>query len=187
MRGVYACTRVKRAQRPKTKVRGACVCAVCTGTTIKRTTAFRIKECQSFQRSVCVVVRCVSLRASSRVHVASQCPVPDVGCYSEVSGIDWKVYRLAEDVMVIADRLAQTSPKGRWGRFIASAHGVLLRRLRKQRVIYLLRTRASRDRSEKPIWHSNINLVTGLSQSWLNDDFEPTRCRDFCVIAGLPR
>jgi hypothetical protein len=75
----------------------------------------------------------------------ASCPLPELGCYIDEHLYGWRIYRLSEEVVIIADCLAESSPKGWWASFIKRAHGVLLRRLGKVRVIYFLGTRASDD------------------------------------------
>lgn len=110
----------------------------------------------------------------------ASCPLPPLGHYAIDDNKRWKIYRISNDVMVLADCFSSISPKTSWARFIARAHGVLLRRLGKCRVIYLLREQ-SRGRTS---WHSNINLVTGVSQEWLDSNFNLTRTEETCVVAG---
>ncbi|KAH8878581.1 hypothetical protein GQ53DRAFT_707067 [Thozetella sp. PMI_491] len=109
-------------------------------------------------------------------------PLPDVGCYTPKNDQDWKVFRLTEDIMILVDCLAESSPKGYWRRFIARAHGVLLRRLGKVRVIYLLRVQLPNQKGH--IWHSNINLVTGVTRCWLDDNFRLSQNQGSCKVAG---
>jgi hypothetical protein len=114
----------------------------------------------------------------------ARCPLPDVGCYIDECRKGWKIYRLSEDMMVLADCFAESSPKGYWGRFIAKTHGVLLRRLGKIRVIYFLRIKAPDNLSHISLWHSNINLVTGVTKHWLDNNFRLTGTQETCVVAG---
>lgn len=111
-------------------------------------------------------------------------PLPDVGCYIDEQRYGWKIYRLSQDMMVLTDCFAESSPKGYWANFIKKAHGVLLRRLGKIRVIYLLRIKAPEDLVHLSLWHSNINLVTGITKSWLDNNFRRTDTQETCVIAG---
>ena len=85
--------------------------------------------------------------------------------------------------MILVDCLAESKPKGRWLRLLKHMHGMLLRRLGKKRVVYLVRRELESDKSE-PRWHSNINLVTGVSVAWLDDAFGPGRAEQTCVVAG---
>ncbi|KAG8166894.1 hypothetical protein KVR01_002583 [Diaporthe batatas] len=111
-------------------------------------------------------------------------PLPDLGFYADGPSKDWKIYRVSEDVMILADCLDTSTPKNQWGRFISSAHGVLLRRLGKVRVIYLLRLKTSAETGCISLWHSNINLVTGVSKQWLLDEFDRSQPQGICVVAG---
>lgn len=92
-------------------------------------------------------------------------PVPEVGGYIDMTPYGWRVHRLKENVMFIADNLQARPASTPWARFIAHAHGVLLRRLGKVRVVYMLR-----EPSDKGVfvWRSNANLVTGVSRRILD-------------------
>jgi len=114
----------------------------------------------------------------------SSCPLPKLGCYVDVHQHGWKLYRVSDDIMLISDCLAQSSPKGWWAHIILRAHGVLLRRLGKIRVIYLLRVRDSDSTGRPTLWHSNINLVTGVNKQWLDEGFQPAASQEMCVIGG---
>ncbi|KAH7133505.1 hypothetical protein EDB81DRAFT_103182 [Dactylonectria macrodidyma] len=97
--------------------------------------------------------------------------VPAVGQFVD-RGLGWKVHRISEDAMLVADNLRPNPSKGVWKQFITTAHGILLRRLGKVRVVYLIReTRAGAEQTDV-FWRSNINLVTGASRAWL-DEFQP--------------
>lgn len=112
-----------------------------------------------------------------------RCPVPELKCYTDESPLPWKVYRWAEDVLIIRDCPDRSATGTLWARFIFKAHGVLLRRLGKERVIYCLRT-SDLDGGRGSAWHSNINLVTGVSKSWLDKHFTATATCEAGVIAG---
>ena len=94
----------------------------------------------------------------------ANCQLPDVGYYIDEFDHGWKLFRLTEDTMVLADYAAGTNHKVLLQRFLAHAHGVLLRRLGKVRVVYLIRTSAMEDIEYDSLWHSNINLVTGVTK-----------------------
>ena len=112
---------------------------------------------------------------------AASCPVPEIGCYIDEPVCGWRIYRLSDDMMLLSDCLAESSPKGWWARFILKTHGVLLRQLGKVRVIYLLRTT---DTGTFSVWHSNINLVTGVTRRWLDEHFQSATSGEKGVIAG---
>ncbi|KAI9810662.1 MAG: hypothetical protein M1827_006121 [Pycnora praestabilis] len=109
--------------------------------------------------------------------------LPKIGHFIDEEDCGWRLYRITDATMILADCLSETypkdmkidSPKTAWLKFIAHAHGVLLRRLGKVRVVYIVRD----DKSEYPdtmrgtLWHSNINLVTGVTRKWLDKDFTP--------------
>jgi hypothetical protein len=113
----------------------------------------------------------------------ASCPVPEIGCYIDEPAYGWRIYRLSEDMMLLSDCLGESHPKGWWARFILKTHGALLRQLGKVRVIYLLRTTGA-DTGTVPVWHSNINLVTGVASRWLDGNFRSAASGDKCVIAG---
>ena len=92
----------------------------------------------------------------------------------------WRVYRVSPTLVAIEDcvqvmitKLRQRTPtKKRRGlvslvtRFKAWTHGVLLRRLGRRRVVWL--SKANEDGPKKDYWRGNVNLVTGLKESWLH-------------------
>jgi hypothetical protein len=114
----------------------------------------------------------------------ASCPVPEIGCYIDEPVCGWRIYRLSDDIMVLSDCLVESSPKGLWARFILKNHGVLLRQLGKVRVIYFLRTTGA-DTGTVSVWHSNINLVTGVTSRWLDGHFRTGASGGKCVIAGV--
>ncbi len=63
---------------------------------------------------------------------------------------------------------------------MTSMYDILLRRLGKKRVVYLVR-QSSDDDAQEPIWHSNANLVTGVSMDWLDESFGPGHGERYCV------
>ncbi|KAK5690097.1 hypothetical protein LTR17_026063 [Elasticomyces elasticus] len=113
------------------------------------------------------------------------CPLPEVKHHSGNVDNGWEVYRYSEDVMLLVDRFAGSEPKGnsKMDRLLASAHGVLLRRMGKVRVIYLIRARPTGDDLSGPstTWHSNVNLVTGVTGSWLAE-FHTAEALETCII-----
>ena len=113
----------------------------------------------------------------------SRLPLPAIGVAIENSELGWKLCRLSEDVMILVDCLAESNPKSRWLRLLKHMHGMLLRRLGKKRVVYLVKQGLESGKSE-PKWHSNINLVTGVSMAWLDEAFRPGRTEQTCVVAG---
>jgi hypothetical protein len=113
----------------------------------------------------------------------ASCPVPEIGCYICEPLCGWKIYRLSEDIMLLSDCLAESSPNGWWAKFILKTHGILLRQLGKVRVIYLLRTGVESGKAS--VWHSNINLVTGVSKKWLEGHFKSATSSEKGVIAGV--
>jgi hypothetical protein len=89
---------------------------------------------------------------------------------------------LSEDVAVIADCFGQTPPKDWWARLLVHAHGVLLRRLGKTRVVYLIRRSENATYRGLAEWCSNVNLVTGLTATWLDDNFEPGTSEEEYIV-----
>jgi hypothetical protein len=93
----------------------------------------------------------------------------------------YRVYRISATYLVIEDcgptmmkkKLERADTKERKGvlaaytRFIAWTHGVLLRRLGRRRIVWLMRV-AGKEGGEG-YWKGNVNLVTGLKESWLRD------------------
>ncbi|KZL74414.1 hypothetical protein CI238_04422 [Colletotrichum incanum] len=72
-------------------------------------------------------------------------PVPPVGflAHDEMGSGEWRIYRLQDDVMIIADvpssRRTPPDAKGIWEKLIRRLHGIFLEQLGKVRVVYLLR------------------------------------------------
>ena len=85
--------------------------------------------------------------------------------------------------MILADCLAESEPKDTWLRIMTYMHGILLRRLGKKRVVYLVRRLLDRN-AEEMEWHSNVNLVTGVSMDWLDEEFRPGTDGGYCIVAG---
>ncbi len=112
-------------------------------------------------------------------------PVPAIGIAVEESDLGWKLCRLSEDVMILADCLAESKPKDRWSRLMTHMHGILLRMLRKKRVVYLVRRPLGQGKQEESRWHSNPNLVTGVSIDWLNETFSLGEAEHICAVAGM--
>ena len=113
----------------------------------------------------------------------TSCPLPDVGCYVDEAEYGWRIYRLSEDIMLLSDCHKESSTKSWWRRVITKTHGILLRQLGKVRVIYLLQTRGA-ELGRASTWHSNINLVTGVTSRWLEGEFRTAASADKCVIAA---
>ena len=111
-------------------------------------------------------------------------PLPPVGVAIEDSARGWKLCRLSEDVMILVDCLAATKPKDKWSQLMTYMHGILLRRLGKKRVVYLVRGSAKSNERE-PHWHSNVNLVTGVSMTWLDEHFTLGSTEGFCTVSGV--
>jgi len=114
----------------------------------------------------------------------SSLPLPAIGTVIEQPELGWRLYRLSEDVMILADCFAESQPGDTWGWVIGHMHGMLLRRLGKRRVVYLVRGPVVPNQ-KKPCWHSNINLVTGVAQSWLEENFTPGGTNDYCLVGGV--
>jgi hypothetical protein len=93
----------------------------------------------------------------------------------------WRIYRVSPTLLVIEDcvqvmitKLRERAPtKERRGlvslvtRFKAWTHGVLLRRLGRRRVVWLSKTKEHGLKGGH-YWKGNVNLVTGLKESWLH-------------------
>ena len=113
-------------------------------------------------------------------------PLPAVGLSIENSARAWKLFRFSEDIMILADCLAESRPMDPWSRIITHMHGMLLRRLGKKRVVYLVRRSLGTDARETS-WHSNVNLVTGVSMDWLDENLTSGPTEHYCVVAGKAR
>lgn len=113
-------------------------------------------------------------------------PLPAIGVAIEEPAQGWKLCRLSEDIMILADCLAESKPKDRWSRILKHMHGILLRRLGKKRVVYLVRQSPEESRNEQETrWHSNVNLVTGVGMVWLNEAFSSGQAEPSCTVAGI--
>ena len=115
-------------------------------------------------------------------------PLPAVALSIEDSARGWKLFRFSEDIMILADCLAESRPTDLWSRMMTYMHGMLLRRLGKKRVVYLVRRSPdinARDTNARETnWHSNVNLVTGVSMDWLDEKFRSGPVERYCVVAG---
>ena len=80
-------------------------------------------------------------------------PLPAIGLSIENSARGWKLSRFSEDIMILADCLAESRPTDLWSRMMTHMHGVLLRRLGKKRVVYLVR-RSPDTNARETSWHS---------------------------------
>ena len=116
-------------------------------------------------------------------------PLPAVGVAVEDSTLAWKLCRMSEDVMVLADCLAETNKADDTRSQIRSKmHGILLRRLGKKRAVYLIRGSQHHDserEEEARSWHSNVNMVTGVDAAWLTDAFVRGQTSRTCVVTGI--
>ena len=109
-------------------------------------------------------------------------PLPAIGVSMDAPALGWKLCRLSEDVMILADGLSESCPKDSWSLIQKHMHGILLRRLGKKRVVYLVRQPSASEEQELH-WHSNFNLVTGASVDWLNGSFSSGHTDQTCTIA----
>lgn len=90
-----------------------------------------------------------------------------------------KVCRVNDQTIILADWFRSHEPEGFWSRFLMHAHGILLRRIGRVRVVFAIRCEES---SSEELWfHSNINMVTGVPQTWL-DKFDETESIADCII-----
>jgi hypothetical protein len=92
----------------------------------------------------------------------------------------WRIYRISPTLLIIEDCVQVMITKLReraltkerrglvplFTRFKAWTHGVLLRRLGRRRVVWLSKTNEYGPKED--YWKGNINLVTGLKESWLH-------------------
>jgi hypothetical protein len=102
----------------------------------------------------------------------------------------WRIYRVSPTLLVIEDcvqvmitKLQERAPTkerqglvSRFTRFKGWTHGVLLRRLGRRRVVWLFKTKGHGP--EEDHWKGNINLVTGLKESWLHSQQKFQRLED---------
>ena len=109
-------------------------------------------------------------------------PLPAIGVVLEDSALAWKLCRFSEDVMILVDCHAESKPTSTWSRITSYMHGILLRRLGKKRVVYLVR-QSPDSNGQEPAWHSNVNLVTGVDTSWLDEAFSPGQAERTCAVA----
>ena len=121
---------------------------------------------------------------------AARLPLPAIGAAMEEPALGWKLCRLSRDIMILADCLAESKPKGTWQKILTHTHGILLRRLGKKRVVYLVSQLPQQEESlenseDKPRWHSNVNLVTGVDETWLKESFSLGQTENTCVVAGM--
>jgi hypothetical protein len=108
-----------------------------------------------------------------------RCRLPAPGKYLRDTGGCLQVYRVNERTVILADIFISQHPKTMWMRFIKHAHGVLLRRIGRVRVVYAVLD--SEDNSQIPCFHSNINMVTGVPKTWL-DTFEEGNPIGECIM-----
>jgi hypothetical protein len=99
----------------------------------------------------------------------------------EAEQYGWRIYRVSPNFLVLEDcgqvmvtkNLDRKSTKERRGlsakytKFISWTHGVLLRRLGRRRVVWLMRI--DRYGGSRCSWKGNSNLVTGVKDDWLKD------------------
>jgi hypothetical protein len=109
--------------------------------------------------------------------------VPKVeGCFiDDAEQHGWRIYRVSSSLIVLEDcgqimvtKNIQRRPTkerrglmSRYTKFISWTHGVLLRRLGRRRVVWLMRMNGKDGKDA--YWRGNINLVTGVKESWLRD------------------
>ena len=105
-----------------------------------------------------------------RSGMPARIPLPTVGTAIDGRHLGWKLYRHSEQVMILVDCLAESKPKSRWERFCRHAHGMLLRRIGKRRAVYLIEKHGPTVKQSSQ-WHSDRNLVTGVSETWLEESF----------------
>ncbi|KAK6420013.1 hypothetical protein LTR95_016986 [Oleoguttula sp. CCFEE 5521] len=113
-------------------------------------------------------------------------PLPAIGSHIEDVASGWCVYRPGADVLVLEDALVREQAKSMWMRFLQYAHGCLLRKLNKVRVVYLLRTSEGNEwhggKQTTRTWRANINLVTGISGKELRRKCPGTQLDGTCVV-----
>ena len=80
------------------------------------------------------------------------------------------ICRTKEDTLLLVDRLPDEIQGEKDSKLTHRAHGILLRQLGKVRVVYAIEQKQSI--GDLRVFHSNINLVTGVSQNWLSELME---------------
>ncbi|KAF1953391.1 hypothetical protein CC80DRAFT_477906, partial [Byssothecium circinans] len=99
----------------------------------------------------------------------------------EAEQYGWRIYRISPGFLILEDcgqimvtkRIERRPTKERkemlalYNRFISWTHGVLLRRLGRRRVVWLMRIDGKGHVGSH--WRGNINLFTGVKESWLQD------------------
>ena len=94
-----------------------------------------------------------------------------------------KICRPNEDLIILIDCFEKTSPSDMWMKFLTYAHGVLLRMIGKVRVVYVVRSQHRDPQNHVQGFHSNVNLVTGVSKTWL-ENFPEGGAVGSCIISG---
>ena len=79
-----------------------------------------------------------------------------------------RICRPTKDTVILADCGNPQLQKSWWSLFLAHAHGVLLRRIGKIRVVYLVNGHSYGPSESMMRFKSSVNLVTGVFQSWLD-------------------
>jgi hypothetical protein len=109
----------------------------------------------------------------------------------------FRIYRVSPDLLVIKDcvqsmlafrmncalTMERHGLRSLYARGVAWSHGVLLRRLGRHRVVWLMRTKEGE--GKRPSWRGNVNLVTGLEETWLRDRFQQASCDDDQVVQEI--
>lgn len=111
--------------------------------------------------------------------------LPEIGNCIVDADKGLRICRPSDLIVVVADCQNLQPQAGWWVRFIRHAHGVLLRRLGKVRVVYLVQTRHQSLGTQMPrlLFHSNVNLVTGVHHAWL-DGFSEQRSGEQAIAAA---
>ncbi|KAF2854158.1 hypothetical protein T440DRAFT_544349 [Plenodomus tracheiphilus IPT5] len=113
-------------------------------------------------------------------------PVPNLDGFfvDEAEQYGYRIYRVSPVLLALEDcgqtmvqkRMERTPTKERKGlpalftNFIAWTHGVLLRRLGRHRVVWMMRVEGKG--SKGTYWRGNVNLVTGLKKAYLENRAE---------------
>lgn len=99
----------------------------------------------------------------------------------EAEQYGWRIFRVSPIFVVLEDcgqimvkkAMERTPTKERRGlaslftKFISWTHGVLLRRLGRRRVVWMMRVDGKGGKNTH--WRGNVNVVTGLKEAWLMD------------------
>lgn len=112
------------------------------------------------------------------------CPLPPVGRSITQPSLALKICRISDNTVILADCYDSNCGDDWWSQFIARAHGILLRRLGKVRVVYLVNGCQDDQHAGRWRFHSNANLVTGVDKKLL-EGFPDGNAVGECFVGGV--